>query len=240
MSVAYLKTIIQNSNRIAVLLGRNPAMHSGCEFYKEEFDYDVEEKYGRSSEEIFSTTFYHNRPKEFYDFYREEILKKQGDLDAANYMIKRLQDANKLEGVVTRGFFNRCKRAGVTKEVQLYGHIDANRCPRCGRIYDSQYIIHTAGIPKCEDCQITIHPGVVLKGEMIDNYQMTRAAEIVSQADTLLIIGTNLNSPLASMLRYFNGNKVALVNSEPHFTDRKADCVCIGSFKDILEEAFPG
>ncbi|MCQ2510334.1 MAG: hypothetical protein MJ116_07710 [Lachnospiraceae bacterium] len=238
MSVEYLRSIIQNSDRIAVLLGRNPAMHSGCEFYKEEFDYDVEEKYGRSSEEIFSSNFYHNRPKEFYDFYREEILKKQGELDEANRLIKRLQDAGKLEGVVTRGFFNRCRRAGVTKEIQLYGSIDSNRCPRCGKIFDSNYILSTTGIPKCDSCSIPIHPGVVLKGEMVDNYNMTMAAEIVSRADTLLIIGTNMNSPLVSMLRYFSGRKVALVNSEPHFADRKADCVCIGDFDEILTKVF--
>lgn len=240
MSVEYLRSIIQNSERIAVLLGRNPAMNSGCEFYREEFDYDVEEKYGRSSEEIFSSNFYHNRPKEFYNFYREEILKKQGDLDEANYLIKRLQDAGKLEGVVTRGFFNRCKRAGVSpsKEVQLYGSIDANRCPRCGKLFDADYIIQTTGIPKCDICHIPIHPGVVLKGEMLSNYSMTRAAEIVSRADTLLIIGTNMNSPLITMLRYFSGDKVALVNSEPHFADRRADCVCIGDFAEILPKVF--
>ncbi|MDO4617711.1 MAG: Sir2 family NAD-dependent protein deacetylase [Lachnospiraceae bacterium] len=238
MSVEYLRNIVQNGRRIAVLLGRNPAMNSGCEFYKEEFDYDVEEKYGRSSEEIFSSNFYHNRPKEFYEFYREEILKKQGELDAADYFIKRLEDADKLEGVVTRGFFNRCKRAGVTKEIQLYGSIDANRCPRCGKIFDSHYIIDSTGIPKCDVCQIPIHPGVVLKGEMVDNYNMTRAAEIVSRADTLIILGTNMNSPLISMLRYFNGEKVALVNSVPHFADRKADCVCIGDFEEILTKVF--
>lgn len=239
MSVEYLRTIIQSSNNIAVLLGRNPAMGSGCDFYREEFDYDVEEKYGRSSEEIFSSNFYHNRPREFYDFYREEILKKQGELDEAIYLIKRLEDAGKLAGVVTRGFFNRCHRAGITKEVQLYGSIDANRCPRCRKTFDSKYILATTGIPRCDVCDIPIHPGVVLKGEMVDNYNMTRAAEIVSQADALLIIGTNLHSPLASMLRYFSGNKLALVNSESHFTDRKADCVCIGAFEDILPKVFP-
>ena len=114
-------------------------------------------------------------------------------------------------------------------------------CPHCGKLFDADYVIGMEPLPKCDKCGTMLHPGVVLAGEMIDSAVMTAAAEAISCADTLLVVGCNLASRLGSMTRYFNGDKVALVNSEPHYTDRKADCVCIGdSIEQILQEAYPG
>ncbi|MBR2188841.1 MAG: hypothetical protein IJ860_05460 [Eubacterium sp.] len=240
MSIRYLKEILENSHNVVCLQGRASWAKKGSEFYQKDFIYDIEQKYGLSPDEIFSTTFYHNRPARFFEFYREEVLKKRGEPGPVNYLLKRMEDDGRLTAIVTRGFFNASKRAGCKNVIHLYGEIDQNKCPRCGRIYSAEYILEHTPLPKCEDCGALIHPGVVLAGEMLDSAVMTRAAEVISCADVLLVIGCNLSSRLGSMARYFNGEKIALVNTEPHYTDRKADCVCIGdSIEEILQEAYP-
>ena len=45
-----------------------PAIRDGGE------SYDIEQKYGYSTEEIFSSSFFSTRKPQFYDFYRKEIL----------------------------------------------------------------------------------------------------------------------------------------------------------------------
>ena len=39
--------------------------------------YEIEQKYGYSTEEIFTSGFYTARPMQFFEFYREEMLKKK-------------------------------------------------------------------------------------------------------------------------------------------------------------------
>lgn len=63
MSVEYLKRILTENSGIVCLLGRAPAIKGGCDFYREDYAYEIETKYGRSPGEIFSSSFYRNRPK---------------------------------------------------------------------------------------------------------------------------------------------------------------------------------
>ncbi len=240
MSIRYLREILTGSRNIVCLQGRASWSKQGNDFYRKDFIYDIEMKYGLSPDEIFSTTFYHNRPAKFFEFYREEMLKKRGEPGPVNYILKEMEDDGRLSAIVTRGYFNASKRAGCKNVIQLHGDIDRNTCPRCGKVFSAEYILEHTPIPKCDVCETMIHPGVVLSGEMLDSAVMTRAAEAISCADVLLVIGCNLSSRLGSMARYFNGDKIALVNVEEHYTDRKADCVCIGdSIENILREAYP-
>ena len=239
MSTRYLKQILRESSNIVCLLGRGPAAEQGCDFYREDFIYDIEKRFGRSPGEIMNSTFYHNRPETFYRFYREEILMKSGEPDEVNYSLKKMEDDGKLRGIVTRGFFNLSRRAGCHNIIHLYGDIYRNFCPHCGKKFDAKYILSHKPIPLCDHCGTMIHPGVALPGEMLDSQLVTRAIELITSADVLLIIGAELDSNLGSMAKYFNGDRICLVNSEKHYSDETADCVCIGNIQDIMHEVYP-
>ncbi len=239
MSIQYLRKILEESRNIVCLLGRAPAAEQGCDLYREDFSYDVEEKYGRSPGEICSTTFYHNRPMAFYRFYREEILNRRGEPDECNYSLKRMEDDGRLRGIVTRGFFDLSRRAGCRDVIQLYGNVDRNFCPHCGKVFPADYIMTHTPLPMCDSCGTLIHPGIALSGEMLDSRLMTQAIEKISSAETLLVTGCSLQSTLGSMARYFNGDRIALVNSVSNYSDQAADCVCIGDIEKIMREAYP-
>lgn len=239
MSIGYLKSILENGRNIVCLLGRGPAAEQGCDLYREDFSYDVEVRYGRSPSEIVNSTFYNNRPEVFYEFYREDILNRRGEPDEVNFCLKRLEDDGKLRGIVTRGFFDLSRRAGCHNVIHLYGNIDRNFCPHCGRIYDAEYIISHKPLPLCEKCGTLIHPGIALSGEMLDRRTMNRAIELISSADILLVVGTDLQSRLGSMAKYFTGDRICLINTTDHYSDEAADCVCIGNIAKIMHEAYP-
>ena len=241
MSIRYMRDILETSNNIVCLQGRGAAAEMGIDFYDEDFVFAIEEKYGLSPDEIFSSTFYHNRPAVFYKFYREEMLKKRGLPGVVNKTLKKMEDDGRLQAIVTRGMFNHSKSAGCKNVIQLYGHIDNNNCPHCGKIFPGSYIMEHTPLPMCDVCGTLLHPGTTLAGEMLDTQKLTEAAEIISTADTLLVIGCNLASRLGSMSRYFEGDKICLINNKEHYTDRKADCVCIGeSMADIIQQVYPG
>ena len=68
---------------------------------------------------------------------------------------------------------------------------------------------------------------------------MNRAIELISSADILLVVGTDLQSRLGSMAKYFTGDRICLINTTDHYSDEAADCVCIGNIAKIMHEAYP-
>ena len=42
-----------------------------------------------------------------------------------------------------------------------------------------------------------------------------------------------------SFIKYFNGSKVVLVNWAEHYSDVKADGVCIGNLLEIVPKIYP-
>ena len=239
MSVNYLKSILNQAGNVVCLLGRAPAAEQGCDLYREDFSYDVEIRYGRSPSEIVNSTFYNNRPETFYEFYREDILKHRGEPDEINYSLRRMEDDGKLSGIVTRGYFNLSRRAGCRNVVSLYGNIDSNFCPHCRKQFGVDYILEHRPLPYCDSCGTMIHPGIVLSGELLDSRNVNRAVELISAAEVLLVLGTDLHTRLGSMAKYFSGDKICLVNRYSHYSDQAADCVCIGDVEEIMHEAYP-
>ena len=105
-SVEYLRRILtENSGRSSACWAGAQAIAGGCDFYREDYAYEIETKYGRSPGEIFSSSFFRNRPKAFYECYREELLKKRGGPDECNYALKRMEDDGMASGNCHQGIF---------------------------------------------------------------------------------------------------------------------------------------
>lgn len=87
-------------------------------------------------------------------------------------------------------------------------------------------------------CKSTvIHPGVYLHGEMLSNTVISHAVEEVAKADTILVLGMNLNSSLCKdMLPHFTGKDLIVIHKEPHYLDEKATATYHGAVSKILPE----
>ena len=72
---------------------------------------------------------------------------------------------------------------------------------------------------------------------MVDNDVVTRAAEEMTKADVVLIMGCHMNDYMTTtFLRYFNGEKVILISQDEHYLDYRADITLYGNPMDILED----
>lgn len=239
MSVPYLQNLLQRGNSIVCLLGKAPLAEQNCDFYRETYRNEIRGRYGRTPEEIVSGTFFRHSPEVFYAFYRDEMLLKRGEPDTVHFVLKQMEEDGKLRGIITDGYFGLSGMAGCSNIVSLNGNVDRNRCPKCGKIYDSSYVLQNRPVPLCPKCGRILHPGIALQGELPNTAALAHAKELIMGADLLLLLGTGLNSPLGSLAKYFSGDRVCIVNTEESRYDQTADCICTGNIQEILNEAYP-
>lgn len=230
--------ILRESRYTVVLSGTGLMAESGYPLLRDGSEsYEIEEKYGYSFEEIFSSGFYSARKDLFFRFYKEVLLKAveipPGDGFRA---LKKLQDHGLIHSIITRRIAGLEERAGCRNVINMKGTVYDNVCPSCGRHYPVEYMKEANGVPLCEDCLIAIRPQVCLFGEMIDNGIMTRAAEEVGKADVLIVLGASLISPLCSqMSQYYTGSNLILVSEQEHYSDERADIIVRGRCDEFLK-----
>lgn len=230
--------ILRDSSYTVVLSGTGLMAESGYPLLRDGAEsYEIEEQYGYSFEEIFSSTFYSARKDLFFRFYKEILLKAvetpPGD---GFYALKSLQDHGLINSIITRRIAGLEDRAGCRNVINMKGTVYQNVCPSCGKHYPVEYMKSAKGVPLCEDCLVAIRPQVCLFGEMIDNGVMTRAAEEVAKAEVLIVLGASLTSPLCSqMIQYYTGSNLILVSEREHYSDERADIIVRGRCDDFLK-----
>jgi NAD-dependent deacetylase len=83
-----------------------------------------------------------------------------------------------------------------------------------------------------------IKPDVVLYEEPLDATVMDAALEALQAAEVLVIGGTSLAvNPAASLVRYFRGSHLVVINKGETSSDSDADLVCRESIDEVLQAA---
>ena len=94
----------------------------------------------------------------------------------------------------------------------------------------------SAGVPTCT-CGGTVKPDVVLYEESLDSQVLNGALSDIRSADLLIIGGTSLAVyPAASLVTYYRGSRLVLINKSPTPYDSHADLVLAGPIGAILEQ----
>ena len=92
--IATLRRILDGSAYTVALCGSG-MMEEGGFFGIKAGDraYEIEQKYGYSQDEIFTSSFYTARPMQFFEFYREEMLK--------NFSSSQIQPGHNIQGCIS-------------------------------------------------------------------------------------------------------------------------------------------
>ena len=163
------------------------------------------------------------RPEEFYKFYRDKMLCDTARPNGAHLKLAELEKADKLKAVITQNIDNLHQMAGSKKVMELHGSVYRNYCMKCGKFYDFSYMKNSTGVPLCE-CGGIVKPDVVLYEEGLDQQTLTDSVRAISQAQVLIIGGTSLAVyPAASLIDYFRGECLVVINKAPTPRDRSAD-----------------
>ena len=177
---------------------------------------------------------------EFYRFYREKMICLSAKPNGAHLKLAELEAAGKMTGVVTQNIDGLHQAAGSKKVFELHGSVLRNNCMKCKSFYDVKFILDSgkegeSAVPVCPKCGGMVKPDVVLYEEGLDNDVIEGAVNAIATADTLIIGGTSLNVyPAASLIHYFRGNTIVLINKSPTSADSLAQLVISEGIGQVL------
>ena len=232
-SAKKLKELVDGSRNIVFFGGAGVSTESGIpDFRSTDGLYHQQWKY--PPEVILSHTFDESNPEEFFRFYRAKLLAPGAKPNAAHRKLAELEAAGKLTSVVTQNIDGLHQRAGSRRVWELHGSVHRNHCMRCGRAYPVEFVRDSGGVPRCA-CGGIVKPDVVLYEEQLDGHTLQGALSDIQGADMLIIGGTSLAVyPAASLVNYYRGHRLVLINKSPTPYDAHADLVIAGPIGEIL------
>ncbi|MHB8128216.1 MAG: NAD-dependent protein deacylase [Mobilitalea sp.] len=228
-----LKDWISQSNSIVFFGGAGVSTESGIpDFRSTDGVYHM--KYSDPPETILSHSYFTNHTREFYDFYLERMIYSEAIPNITHTKLAELEAKGKLQGVVTQNIDGLHQKAGCKKVFELHGSVLRNFCMKCNKFYEVDYIEKQETIPIC-DCGGIIKPDVVLYEENLDEQVMSGAINLINHAEVLIVAGTSLSVyPAAGLIRYYQGNKLVLINKTVTPYDKEANLL----FNTALGEVF--
>lgn len=230
-----LSELVAKSRHIAFFGGAGVSTESGIPDFRS-VDGLYHQKYDYPPETILSHSFFRQRTKEFYDFYRDKMIYLDAKPNTTHLKLAEWEKEGKLEGIVTQNIDGLHQQAGNEKVFELHGSIHRNYCTKCHKFFPVDDILHSEGIPRCE-CGGIIKPDVVLYEEGLDDAVIRGAIRALENADLLIVGGTSLSVyPAAGMLQYFRGDTLALINKSPTPFDAKADILIQKGLGEVFEQ----
>ncbi len=234
-AIAQLKQWIAESDNVVFFGGAGVSTESGIPDFRS-VDGLYHQKWKYPPEEILSATFFSRHPDEYYRFHREKLVIDGVKPNRAHLRLAKLEQEGKLRAVITQNIDGLHQAAGSKNVLELHGSILRAYCSRCRKPYSAELMNHGEGVPRC-DCGGVIRPDIVLYEEPLDEDVMMRAIHYIRAADVLIIGGTSLNVyPAAGLIRYYRGDKLALVNLSETPYDSYANLVIHQKIGDVFSQ----
>lgn len=234
-----LKTWIDESESIVFFGGAGCSTESGVPDFRS-VDGLYHQQYDYPPETILSHSFFEAKTEEFYRFYKAKMLALDARPNPAHLALARLEQRGKLKAVVTQNIDGLHQAAGSKAVFELHGSVLRNYCTKCHKFFDAHYIKSAPGVPRCDVCGGLIKPDVVLYEEGLDEDVMLGAVRAIQSADLLIIGGTSLVVyPAAGLIRYYRGNRLALINKDATPYDDNADLVLHAPIGEVFSQVVP-
>ena len=208
-----LQKIISETENIVFFGGAGVSTESGIPDFRS-VDGLYHQQWDYPPETILSHSFFMRKPEEFYRFYKAKMLCDTAVPNAAHKKLAEMEQKGKLKAIVTQNIDNLHQMAGSKNVLELHGSVYRNYCMKCGAFYDFAYMKKSDNVPKCEKCGGVIKPDGVLYEE-----------------------GTSLSVyPAASLIDYFRGRYLVVINRDETPRDRAADLVINAPIGEIFEQ----
>lgn len=223
--VKVLEDRIARAKRIVFFGGAGVSTESGIPDFRS-VDGLYQQKYPYPPEVMLSHSFFTEHTEDFFAFYREKLLVKGVQPNAAHRRLAALEAEGKLTAVVTQNIDGLHQLAGSKAVYELHGSTQRNYCMRCHAFYPAAFIAESTGVPRCTQCGGIVKPDVVLYEEGLDEDTLKGSVRAIAAADLLIVGGTSLAVyPAAGLLRYYRGEELVIINKTPTPADKTASLV---------------
>ena len=239
--ITQVRHLIRESESIVFLGGAGVSTASGIPDFRSATGlYNRAHNLNYSPEYLLSYDYFKTDPQGFYTYLRENLYYPEAQPNAAHYALAKLENAGKLKAVITQNIDNFHQRAGSTKVLELHGTMERYYCIRCRKDYDAAYVMRTKEVPRCT-CGGIVRPDVVLYGETLNIDVLNASVKAITRADMFIIGGTSLVVyPAASLVRYYRGNKLVLINRDATPYDTLANYVISGDISIVMRDLVDG
>ncbi|WP_186428671.1 NAD-dependent protein deacylase [Clostridium sp. BSD9I1] len=238
-STEKLKEIIKNSSNIVFFGGAGVSTESNIpDFRSSQGLYEIKNNYKYSPEVMLSHSFFKKHTDEFFKFYKEKMIYRNAKPNKAHYSLAKLEELGKLKAVITQNIDGLHQESGSKNVIELHGSVHRNYCTKCKKSFDLDHVMNSDQvIPHCDECGSIVKPDVVLYEEALNMDVINKAIYHVRNAEVLIIGGTSLVVyPAASLVQYFNGKHLILINKTTTDYDNRASLVIYDSIGKILGE----
>ena len=233
--VEKLKELINKSNNIVFFGGAGVSTESGIPDFRSKYGL-YNQKYKYPPEQILSYSFFINKTEEFYKFYREKMNSLKYNPNITHFKLAQLEKTGKLKTIITQNIDGLHQKAGSKNVLELHGSILKNYCMKCGKFYEAEKIFNSSEIPICE-CGGIIKPDVVLYEESLDEEILNKSIQAIIKADLMIVAGTSLTvSPANTLLNFFKGENLVLINKDITPYDKKANLVINEALGKVFEK----
>lgn len=232
--IKILKGIIDKSKDLAVFTGAGVSVASGLKDFRGK-DGLYKEKLEHNPEYYLSYSCFQNEPELFYEFYKTKMNSLEAKPNILHKYFSNLEKTGKKITIITQNIDGLHGKAGSKNILEIHGTIMKNHCTKCRKEYDAEYVFNSKGIPRCT-CGGIIKPDVTLYEEMLPE-DFIEAVKVVNEADTLLVIGSSLTvEPAASLVRYFRGDTIVIINGSSTPYDSFADLIINENISDVFQK----
>ena len=235
-----LEYIIKNAENIVFFGGAGVSTESGIPDFRGSGGLYTEqdELLDVPPETALSIEYLRTRPEGFFEYYRRKMVYPDVEPCGAHRVLAELERMGKLSAVITQNIDGLHQAAGSRNVIELHGSTLRNYCTSCGRKYPAEYVTESCGVPGCNECGGIVRPDVVLYGEALDAKAFYRAEEAIYECDVLIVGGTSLTVyPAASLIDYYQGDHLIIINKSPTPYDSLAEYVFRESISEVLERA---
>ena len=227
--------LLNSSDNIVFFGGAGVSTESGIPDFRSQ-DGLYNQTYEYPPEQILSHTFFMKHTDEFYKFYKDKMNALKYEPNITHQKLVDLEKAGKLKAIITQNIDGLHQKAGSKTVYELHGSIHRNYCMKCNKFYDANYIFESNNIPTCS-CGGIVKPDVVLYEEGLDDYTWKSSINTISEADMLIVAGTSLTvHPASSLIHYYLGKKLVLINKDSTQYDSYANLVINDSLGNVFSK----
>ena len=230
------KKIIEESSNIVFFGGAGVSTESGIPDFRSE-DGLYNQKYDYPPEEILSHSFFMRKTEDFFFFFKDKLNSLKYEPNITHIKLAELEEKGKVKAVITQNIDGLHQKAGSKVVYEVHGSVLRNYCMKCHEFYDAEYVFSSDGIPKCSKCGGIIKPDVVLYEEGLNQEIWSGAVNAITKCDTLIVAGTSLTVyPASSLLHYYRGSNLVLINKSQTPFDSIANLVINDSLGRVFSE----
>ena len=237
-----IKERIANSDNVVFFGGAGVSTDSGIPDFRGSqglYQPDETNDSPQDKEYLMSNICLHREPDKFFDFYHNHIAHPYAQPNEAHEILAQMEQDGVLRAIITQNIDNLHQKAGSKQVFELHGTCDRWYCMKCGKKYTKSEIDATTGVPHCSHCNGIIRPDITLYGEGLDAAVFDDAAELIAEAEILIVGGTSLTvHPAASLIPEYQGDCLVIINQTPTPYDGIADYVIQDSLSDVLREIY--